>query len=526
MNLFLLLALTIVVAANRPAAVIREYAVGPPDSGPAIVTVAEDGAVWVALAKAGKVARLSNDAVDLIDLGQDSRPVGIAAGSAANGHPGVLWITASYDNKLVRLDIASRQKKAYHLGLNSWPFNVAIGRDGSVWFTERAAGRLGRFDPATERIEHFELPTAASGPAGLGIDPKSDRVWLTQSYADRIATFDPRARTFRELKMGTASTGLVSGPAGLAVDANGGVWFAKLEGQLGHVPSGSERIEIIPMPPAVRRPAGVSIAPDGGVWVAALDGNLLARYDPRTRGIATFPIPTGAPDAAPSVPPLARTSRPFGIAHDRDGNVWFSQQYTGQLAVLDQSPPQVSIVSPAGTVRQSDPLLTLMVRERVGAVAATTVRVDGSEATVVNGRLSLAGLREGRHQLEIEVVDTSGQRGLARRDFEYSPSTGATKVIQLLPEPPYVSAERLEVARGDTVIWQYTLSLNAHAPAPLKRLHIGGGAEPIQSPLLRAGETYRYRFDVVGTFSVTDTQAAGARTMIVVVDRDGKGASR
>ena len=525
--LALSMALSLAVSAAPPAPVFREYAVGAPDSGPAIVTVGEDGAVWVALARAGRVARLSNGVVDTFELGADSRPVGIAVGSAANGHAGVVWITASYDNKLIKLDIASRTSKAYALGANSWPFNVAIGADGAVWFTERAAARLGRFDPVSDRIEHFDLPTPASGPAGLGLDARSGRVWLTESYADRIAMFDPATRQFREFVMGTTSTGLVSGPAGLAVDGQGGVWFAKLEGRLGYLAPGAEQVETIVLPPDVRRPAGVAIAPDGAVWAAALDGNLLARYDPRTRDIVTFRIPTGAPDAAPSTPPQARTSRPFGIAHDRDGNVWFSQQYTGQLAVLDVATPQVTIVSPAGVVRTAEPLLTLLVRERVGAVASTTVRLNGSPMPVVNGRLSLDGVREGKQQLEVEVLDTSGQRGVARAEFAYAPATGATREIQLLSDPPYVSIERLQVTLGDTVVWSYPHQANAHAPAaPLRRLDIAGGPQLVQSPLLRAGDSFRHRFETAGTFSVSDPTLPSARTTIVVVAKDANAAPR
>src|SRR5260370_37973985 len=78
---------------------ILEIALDSPTSGPAIVGVDDDNTVWVALAKSGKLARLMNNKVSLFDLGRDSRPVGIAVGTNANGDPGVLWVAASYDNK-------------------------------------------------------------------------------------------------------------------------------------------------------------------------------------------------------------------------------------------------------------------------------------------------------------------------------------------------------------------------------------------------------------------------------------------
>src|SRR6185295_16839408 len=148
---------------------------------------------------------------------------------------------------------------------------------------------------------------------------------------DTLASLDPATGQVHEIPMSASSTGLVSGPAGLAVDEEGGVWFAKLEGKLGYLAPGASEIKLMATPAEAARPAGVTLDAQGDVWMGALDGNALLNYRRREQRFAVYPLPVGGQDAQPSAPPLARSSRPFGLAFDSSGNLWFSQQYTGQL---------------------------------------------------------------------------------------------------------------------------------------------------------------------------------------------------
>jgi virginiamycin B lyase len=435
------------VAHETVAGYFREYPLDHPGSGPAIVTVDEDDNVWTALARSGRLARFSNGGVALFDIGPQSRPVGVAAGSRANGQAGMIWIAASYDNKIIRFDPRSGEKKEFTIdGSPSWPFNISLDNRGHVWFSQRASGRVGRLDPTSGGIQHYQPPTVDGGVAGLAIDAASGRVWFTEAYKDRIGVIEPGTGTVREYVMGEQSTGLVSGPAGIAIDAQGGVWFAKLEGKLGHLPAGSERLELIDVPAAAGRPAGIAVAGNGDVWMLALDGNMVVRYRPTRRRFTMYPIPTGTADTGPSAPPGARTSRPFGLAFDRQGNLWFSQQYTGQLGVLDVAPPEVAIISPSTTLRMPDPLLLVQTYDRVGGVTKVSASVDGEPAQVSQGRLDLTSIRPGDHELEVRADDAAGNTATARRVFEYAPDTNGFVTMLRRLAPPRVEDSSLWAA--------------------------------------------------------------------------------
>src|SRR5205823_1790100 len=83
--------------------------------------------------------------------------------------------------------------------------------------------------------------------------------------------------------------------------------------------------------------------------------------------------PTGAPDPAPMGPPeatargempvvglRARTSRPFGIAVDSTGHIWFSEQYAGKVGRLDV--PVLRLFAPTGRVTGVSAPVAIQVR--------------------------------------------------------------------------------------------------------------------------------------------------------------------
>ena len=414
----------------------REYAVDHLRSGPAIVAVDEDDDVWVAMARSGKLVRFRNDRLQSFEIGQDSRPVAIAIGTARNGHPNTIWISAAFDEKLVRFDKLTGAIRKYSLGEGTmWPFMVDLGPAGEVWFTQRASGRIGRLDSETGAVQHFALPTENAGPAGLAIDPRTGMVWFTQGQADRIGRLDPRNGQVTDYVMGDQSTGMTSGPAGIAIAPDGGVWFAKLEGKLGRVDPSTGGIELIEVPEAARRPAGITVGPDGNIWSVALDGNSVLRFEPGPRRFTIYPLPTGTVDAEPSNPPAARTARPFGLAFDSRGNLWFSEQYTGQLGVLALAPPALRVASPIGDVNAHDPFVTLAAFDRVSGIESIEYRLDGRPVALSAGRLSLLDCQPGPHRLTITATNRAGFSSTVSSGFRFAPNGGTLSALIDALEP-------------------------------------------------------------------------------------------
>ncbi len=166
-----------------------------------------------------------------------------------------------------------------------------------------------------------------------------------------------------------------------------------------------------------------------------MDGNQVVNFNPKTRAFVLYPLPTGGIDAEPDAPPTARTSRPFGLAFDLAGDLWISEQYTGQLAVLDLTPPSLEILSPQGDTALADPLLTYRALDRVAGVSTVEVTLDGHPAQIVEGRLLLRNVAPGPHELRVAATDRAGHRAVALSAFDYRPRDETlTDIIANLPK--------------------------------------------------------------------------------------------
>jgi streptogramin lyase len=102
------------------------------------------------------------------------------------------------------------------------PLFVAVDQSGAVWFTMPVTNTIGRYQPATNALEQWSIPTVGGGPWGLVIDHNS-KVWFTEHYVNKIGAFDPATQTFAEV----ATPATNSNPYGITVDAANNVWFTE-----------------------------------------------------------------------------------------------------------------------------------------------------------------------------------------------------------------------------------------------------------------------------------------------------------
>src|SRR3990170_3137960 len=115
----------------------------------------------------------------------------------------------------------------------SEPQGIALDQEGKVWFTERAADKIGRLDPKTKEIIEFTVPTQKSEPQGIALDQEG-KVWFTERAADKIGRLDPKTGEKNESPIPTAGS-----PDGLAIDSDGNVWFVEtFAGKIGKLAGG------------------------------------------------------------------------------------------------------------------------------------------------------------------------------------------------------------------------------------------------------------------------------------------------
>ena len=59
-----------------------------------------------------------------------------------------------------------------HVSIREWdvptkgahPHDLAVGKNGDLWFTEQMANKIGRFDPASQNFKEYPLTDRNAGP--------------------------------------------------------------------------------------------------------------------------------------------------------------------------------------------------------------------------------------------------------------------------------------------------------------------------------------------------------------------------
>jgi virginiamycin B lyase len=200
----------------------------------------------------------------------------------------------------------------------SQPTGIATGPDGAVWFTEKAANKIGRIT-STGTVKEFTIPIASSEPTSITAGPDGN-LWFTESAVNMIGRLTPSG-SFSQFTIPTAN----SNPSAVTGELDGNVWFTEKAGEkIGKItPSGTiTEFSTLFAPPD--GPAAISPGPYFGgeaVWYAATTGNHIGLQGLSSGIAGETTVPTAS-------------SAPAGIASGFDGALWFTESATAKIGRL------------------------------------------------------------------------------------------------------------------------------------------------------------------------------------------------
>lgn len=200
-----------------------------------------------------------------------------------------------------------------------WPWDVAAGQDGSVWFTASAtkadltAGRpntpsIGRISP-DGTMTLVDLPDPDSRPRGLVVDTEAGyfadggrggvyRLGLTAGEMTRVGTM------------------VADNPLDVAVSADGTIWFTDFTASvLGALAADNEHT--IQLLPEFEKPHDLVVGVDGAVWFTSEASNAIGRYSGGS-DFEKFVLPTDE-------------GEPRGICVGPDAALWFTEYEAGLI---------------------------------------------------------------------------------------------------------------------------------------------------------------------------------------------------
>jgi streptogramin lyase len=241
-------------AATASASVLvdpHEIETGPDDS-----VWVTDGEGIVRVAQNGSMRRV-------LSLGHD-------VWNIARGLDGSMWFTDLDAKRLGR--IAPGGAAPEYFQLTRGPGPLVAGPDGNMWFTEQDAlhqprGRIGRITPSGEITEFDSGLPDESRPYDITTGPDGN-LWFTD--IDRIGRITPQGAITEFESVGDDVSGIVAGP-------DAALWFGLYQG-VGRITTAG-RIQVYDSP--VEFPNQLARGPDGAVWFTGYEGSaVLARIEP------------------------------------------------------------------------------------------------------------------------------------------------------------------------------------------------------------------------------------------------------
>ncbi len=189
----------------------------------------KDGKLWLSDFFRTHVITISEDGVidRFLDVPQSPSGLGFLP-------DGSVLVVSQYDKRVLRVEPGGEVRE--HADLSA----IAEGITNDMFVTDEGHAYVGNFgfdlgneDPRTTHLAHVrpdgtvtEVPGEVMFPNGAGLSPDGSMLMLAETFAHKISAYDVQPdgsltnlRTWAELPE-------THSPDGMAVDSDGGVWYA------------------------------------------------------------------------------------------------------------------------------------------------------------------------------------------------------------------------------------------------------------------------------------------------------------
>lgn len=243
-----------------------------------------------------------------------------------------VWFTepgADQIGRLIYTNTANSVLREYSVTVGSMPLDLVVDGDGNhVWFTAHRGNWIGRWAVSNGELITFPVPTANSQPAGIDLAPDGS-IWFTEMAADKVGRLivtGTMVYEFKEYPINDTSVGAYD----IAVQTDRYVWFS--ETRTGNI----KRLKVADGSFSAITPLSANGYPyalvwDTGrsyLWFTERDSNQISQIQLTTLTILnSYPI-TPSPN-----------SRPTGLTLLGSNQFWFSGQGSGQIGRMVYTSP-------------------------------------------------------------------------------------------------------------------------------------------------------------------------------------------
>ena len=287
------------------------YRMPPRAHAPHSIEPDNDGNYWVTLCASGHMGKFDPRTTDITIWSSAEAPA--KRGSYPHtlrvnpkDPEGLIWYTDAGRNSVFTIHPKTGYVKEYHLldkdqavaagkgesrGLT--PYGLDFAPDGSVWYSQLNANRIGRIDPKAPDGNIKEWNPPFRGPRRHHVD-QDGIVWVPGFGSGVLGRFDPKTEQWTTYALPDYDNQI---PYALNIDARGIVWICGTGNDtIGRFDPKTERLIEIPMPTRVTFTREIEFDEKGNVWTCNSNGP--ARHIERGRGsLIRIELPKDEPAA-------------------------------------------------------------------------------------------------------------------------------------------------------------------------------------------------------------------------------------
>jgi streptogramin lyase len=263
------------------------------------------GNAWVG-ERAGRVGRFDPRTLEFVEFKTPPGPAPEDRQSLGNPQidaHGVMWVPDGPNNRWLSFDTKTEKFVAF-----AWPRDMkggaggnsmALHPNGTIWATG-ANKEVRVLDPNKVEFKAYVSPSSKPGspaPGAYGLTVAGDgSVWWAEDEIDKMARVDPATGKVEEFNI--PDVGGHAFPRRMNADANGDVWVALWDaGKLMKIDYKTKEMTVYTPPSKTGGNYSVVVDKKNGyIWVSEHQVDKIARFDPKTQEWVEFPLPEAESD--------------------------------------------------------------------------------------------------------------------------------------------------------------------------------------------------------------------------------------
>ena len=274
---------------------------------------------------------------------------------------GSVWFVESNVGQIAKFDPVSEtftefENEVWPEGARTMSWGMDYSSDGSMWYTDGTFDTIWRFDTITEKYAAVNFPPSENGSLPQRLSVHGSNLIVNDFTGNKITFFDLSQNTDEITYSSVVAPIPESFTGDFGIDSENNLWYTnwvpentglllkfnieqyKLDSSaLTNIISVEDYFEVYSFPKDLETANGLSIDENDNVWIVDTSSSFFFKFDPDTEQFTKFITSKPQKSTYGNSTGLIKSpiSRPYWLQTDLNGNLFFNEQTSNQLAIFN-----------------------------------------------------------------------------------------------------------------------------------------------------------------------------------------------